>query len=215
MAESFVFRRQLTQVELSGRRAGNITELRRHLKEIPESSIFYHTHRSLRQHVSRSPEPPNDFAFWITKALGLAKMGETLSSLPFASFRSIAEIRDAFLAPLNAFLLEENGHRPQAPSGMEFHFLNGRVFLLSTGLEVRTPAEFGEAIARVPIGSIQYHVFAPRLGMAPRECDFAAWFETLDLADLAREITRFDPYTMTLESLRRNIRERVAAYAGT
>ncbi len=214
MAKPFVFRRQLTQVELLGRRAANLTELRRHMKEIPESSIYYHTHRSLRQHVSQSPEPPNDFAFWITKALGLSRMGEALSSLPFASFRSIAEIRQAFLAPLDVFLLEENGHRPEAPTGMEFHFLNGRTFLLPTGLEAHTPAEFGEAISRAPIGSIQYHVFAPRLGMAPRECDFAVWFETLGREDLAREIARLDPYTMTLEALRRNIREKVSTHAG-
>ncbi len=89
MAEPFVFRLQLTQVELLGRRAGNITELRHHLKKIPDSSIYYHTHHRLRQHVIRSPEPPNDFSYWITKALGLAKMGEAFSSLPFASYRSI------------------------------------------------------------------------------------------------------------------------------
>lgn len=212
MSAPFPFFLQLTQIELLGRRAGNITELRRHLKEIPDSSIFFHTHRRLRQHVIRSPEPPNDFAFWITKALGLAKIGELFSSLPFASFRSIDEIRQAFLTPLDAYLLEENGHRPEAPPGMEFHFLNGRIFLLPTDLEVRTPAEFLEVIGKAPIGSIQYHVFAPRLGMAPREHAFAAWFESLGRDDIAREIDRLDPYTMTLETLRRNLRGKVAAH---
>jgi len=212
MVKPFVFRLQLTQVELLGRRAGNITELRRHLKEIPDTSIYYHTHRRLRQHVIRSPEPPNDFSFWITKALGLPKMGETFSSLPFASFRSIAEIRQAFLAPLDAFLLEENGHRPEAPAGMEFHFLNSRTFLLPTGLEARTAAEFGDVVFRVPFGSIQYHVFAPRLGMASPEYDFAAWFEDQGREDIARDLRRLDPYTMTLETLRRNIREKAVAH---
>lgn len=210
MPEPFVFRLQLTQVELLGRRAGNITELRHHLKKIPDTSIYYHTHHRLRQHVIRSPEPPNDFSYWITKALGLAKMGEAFSSLPFASYRSIGEIRQAFLSPLDAFLLEENGHRPQASAGTEFHFLDGRTFLLPTGLEARTPEEFKEVIGRTPIGSIQYHVFAPRLGMAPPEYDFAAWFEAWGREDIARDIRRLDPYTMTLETLRLNILKKVA-----
>lgn len=212
MAQPFVFHLQLTQIELLGRRAANITELRRHLKEIPDSSIFYHTHHRLRQHVLRSPEPPNDFAYWITKALGLAKMAEIFSSLPFASFGSIAEIRRALIAPLDAFLLEENGHRPQSPSGMEFHFLDGRIFLLPTGLEARSPEEFPSAIGRAPFGSIQYHVFAPRLGLAPPEHDFAAWFEAWGLNEIARHIRRLDPYTMTLDALRLNIREKAVGH---
>ncbi len=121
-----------------------------------------------------------------------------------------AEIRQAFLSPLDAFLLEENGHRPQAPAGTEFHFLDGRTFLLPTGLEARTPEEFKEVIGRTPIGSIQYHVFAPRLGMAPPEYDFAAWFEAWGREDIARDIRRLDPYTMTLETLRLNILKKVA-----
>ena len=209
----FVFRRQLTQVELLGRRASNITELRRHLKEIPDSSIFYHTHRFLRQHVIRSPEPPNDFAYWIAKALGLARLGETLSSLPFASFRTVAEFRQAFLAPLDAFLLEEGRQRPEAPPGMEFHFLSGRTFLLPTGYEVHSADEFAVALARVPIGAIQYHVFVPRLGMARPEDDFSVWFKSIGRADLADALSRLDPYTMTLETLRRVILQKVAKNA--
>ncbi|MBN1937975.1 MAG: hypothetical protein JW843_00180 [Candidatus Aminicenantes bacterium] len=215
MSEPFHFRLQLTQIELLGRRAGNITELRRHLREIPDSSIYYHTHHRLRQHIIRSPEPPNDFSFWLTKALGLAKMAETFSSLPFASFRSIAEIRQAFLAPLDAFLLEENGHHPQAPAGMELHLLDGRTFLLPTGLQARTPAEFKTALAKAPIGSIQYHVFAPRLGMAPPEFDFAAWLDVQGCENIAAEIRRLDPYTMTLETLRTNIRSKVAEHVAS
>jgi hypothetical protein len=211
METPFLFRNPLTLVELLGRQACHIAELRRHIKEIPESSLYYHTHRSLRQHVSRSPEPPNDFSFWVTKALGLAKTGEILASLPFSTFRSVAEIRTALLSPLHDFLLEGNGRRPEAPEGMEFHFLGGRTFLLSTGLEARTLAEFRESLRRIPIASVQYHAFAPRLGIAPEHHGFASWFAAKGCDALARAIAKLDPYTMTLESLRGKIADLVDA----
>jgi hypothetical protein len=56
----FVSRINLT--ECTQWRANSLEELLRHLRAVPSSVIYYHTHHFLRQHQFLSPEPPNDFA---------------------------------------------------------------------------------------------------------------------------------------------------------
>jgi hypothetical protein len=69
--QPFRFQTLWSMVELTGLFAHNLRELVAHLKTVPGSVIYYHTHHYLRQHQSLSPEPPNDFAYWTTNVLGV------------------------------------------------------------------------------------------------------------------------------------------------
>src|SRR4030042_5008071 len=104
MAKEFHFLTRLNLVELLGRRAKNVQELFEGIRQVPGASIYYHTHRFIQQHHFLSPEPPNDFAFWVTNSLGMDKLGERLAAVDTVKFRSIGGLRESFLAILKFFL---------------------------------------------------------------------------------------------------------------
>ena len=63
--EPFHFHTRQNLIYLTGRKAKNISELLSGIKELPLSSIYFHTHHYLAQFEFLIPEPPNDFAYWI------------------------------------------------------------------------------------------------------------------------------------------------------
>jgi hypothetical protein len=213
MIPPFRFYSQLTLVELLGRRARTAAELLEGIRAVPDMSIYFHTHRFLRQHIRLSPEPPNDFAFWASNALGLERLGEALASVNVVKVKSLRELRDRLLAVLQMFLREENGRRPESPEGLEFHFLCCRLFIFPTSYEARSLADFVACLPHLPPESLLYHVFAPRLARGRPSDDFSAWLAAAGHPDLARVISRLDPYTMTIEGLRLKIIELVNAHA--
>ncbi|HTL69897.1 MAG TPA: DUF5752 family protein, partial [Candidatus Eisenbacteria bacterium] len=96
----FYFKTQLSLVYTTGLKARNLRELKDHLEVVPESSVFYHTHHFLQQHQFLTPEPPNDFAYWVTHVLQEDRMGERLASIDTVRFNSLAALREAMLAAL-------------------------------------------------------------------------------------------------------------------
>src|SRR4030043_2133367 len=79
--EPFQFYTRLHLSELTGLRAANVSELLALIKTVPGSCIYHHTHRFLQQHQYLSPEPPNDFAYWVSEVLGEDELGEMLASI--------------------------------------------------------------------------------------------------------------------------------------
>jgi hypothetical protein len=212
MARPFHFLTRLNLVELLGRQAKNARELLIGLGEIPGSSIYYHTHRFIQQHHYLSPEPPNDFAFWVTNALGHAALGERLASVDTVKFRSIGSLRAAFLDILRTALAERNGRNGECQEGEELYFMSCRTFILPTAYEARSLSEFREIVQKVSIDSIYFHVFEARLRLEKGDNDFSDWFEDLGETKLARAISRLDPYNFTLEGLREMIVQKVGEY---
>src|SRR3989338_7521828 len=90
----FRFYTRLHLRELTGLKAKNLRELLSHIKTVPGSVIYHHTHHFLQQHQYLSPEPPNDFAYLVTEALNEAKLGERLASINTCEFSSIRALRD-------------------------------------------------------------------------------------------------------------------------
>jgi len=208
----FKFQTRLNLVELLGRRACTVAELLDGLREVPGMSIYYHTHRFLQQHHYLSPEPPNDFAFWVTGSLGLDALGERLASVDTVRFRSIRALRDKLAGILAEFLDGGRARNTESQEGEEFHFMSARTFVLPTPYEASNLAEFAEVLKKVSINSIYFHVFEARLRLEKAENDFANWFEGIGEDRLAREISRLDPYTMTLEGLRKNLIQMVSRH---
>lgn len=212
MKESFHFFTRLNLVELLGRKAKNVAELLQGIKEVPGSSIYYHTHRFLQQHHYLSPEPPNDFAFWATSSLGLDKLGERLACIDTIKFRKIRDLREKFIEILEARIKDRNFRNIDCPEGEEFHFMSCRTFILPTPYTASNLSEFLEIIQKISINSIYFHIFEARLRLERGENDFSNWFEGIGKKELAKEISRLDPYCVTLEGLRRRIFELVKKY---
>lgn len=210
----FRFYTRLNLIEILGRRAVTVEGLLQGVREVPGTSIYYHTHRFLQQHHYLSPEPPNDFAFWVTNSLGIDALGERLASVDTVRFRSIRELRQALVEVLEASLGERAPHAVEAPEGEEFHFMSARTFILPTRYEVNSLEEFREALGKVSIESLYFHMFEAKLRLERGENDFSNWFDTNGQSQLAREVSRFDPYTITLEGLRRTIIQKVSRYVG-
>jgi hypothetical protein len=212
MATPFQFYSRLNLVELLGIRARNIRELLEGIKIVPGSSIYYHTHRFLQQHHFLSPEPPNDFSFWITNSLGLDALGERMASIDTVKFRKIRDLREKFIEVLEDCINKENFKNTECHEGEEFHFMSCRTFIFKTPFIARNPEEFIKIVEKISINSIYYHIFESRLRLEKGENDFSNWFESIGMKDVAEEISRFDPYTITLEGLRRKIIETVKKY---
>jgi hypothetical protein len=202
MGPEFEFYTRLNLPLLLGVRARTIPELLDGLKSAPGASVYYHTHRFLQQHHYLSPEPPNDFAFWVTGSLGLDALGERLASVDTVRFRTITALQNRFIEVLGSYLAETRS-RAESPEGEEFHFLSCRTFILSTGLKAADLSGFLAVLRTVSINSIYFHMFEARLRLERGENDFSNWFETLGHNDLAADVARLDPYTMTLEGLRK------------
>lgn len=82
---------------LTGRHAADLAELVEHLRTVPGSVIFHHTHHFLVQHQHLSPEPPNDFAFWVTNVLQEEALGERLAAIRTVQFPSPRELRERII----------------------------------------------------------------------------------------------------------------------
>jgi hypothetical protein len=198
----FEFRTRLTVTKLTRRIATDVASLAAHLREVSQSVVFQHTHHYLVQHQELSPEPPNDFAHWVTTALQEDELGERLAAVDTIRFASLGALQARLIEILGSDA-SGNGGRRTAPSGEEFHFKDAVSVVLPTGHVARTVPEFRAALARVSTASIAYHLFEARLRVGAEDNDFSCWLEReVDLPSVARAIRALDPYTYTLEGLR-------------
>jgi len=209
--EPFHFHTRLTQVELLGKTAKNIKELYEGIKMVPSSSIYHHTHRYLEQHRYFSPEHPNDFSYWITTSLGLKKLGEEIASVDIFRFSDIEELRKEFLRILEIYLKNTSVIRNCLPQE-EFRFLSSRIFILPTPYKAANLREFLNCLEKVTIHSLYFHIFEARLRLKKHDNDFSCWLRDLGYKELADRISKLDPYTYTLEGLRKKIINLVKNY---
>lgn len=203
--ETFYFYTGLSLVELTGRKARNLVDLLEGIETLPGSSIYYHTHRFLKQHHFLILDPLNDFAHWITHVLQEDLLGEKIASVDAMQYASIRELRETFISVIEAFL-KENKELRTSPKGEEFHFMKCRTFVLPTKHSATNLEEFGKALEKISIDSLYYHIFESRLRLEKERNDFSYWMETsIGEKELADEIAGLDPYTQTLEGLRKRI----------
>jgi hypothetical protein len=202
--EAFRFHTKADQTILLGMRAATIPELLEGVRTVPLSSIYYHTHHYLQQHQFLSPEPPNDFAYWVTEVLVDPVLGEELSSIDIVQCSSIRELQGRCLEILSA---HGAGDHPssRAPEGHEFHFMASRTFVLPTPFIAQDLPTFVEALLKVSVASLYYHMFDAKLRLERGENDFSRWLAAIGKRDLADAIRSLDPYTHTLEGLRKRI----------
>jgi len=203
----FVFITRLHLSELTGIKAYNILELVNHLKEISGSSIYHHTHRFLQQHQFLSPEPPNDFFYWISEILGEKELGEKLASIDIMLFSDIRSLREKIVSTIEDHI----SANPQvkfkyAHEGEEFHFVKSISFIIPTNYIAYNLNDFVNIFEKITIDSIYFHIFESRLRLEKSTNDFSNWIEN-EIGDkqLADKIAGLDPYTYTLEDLRKMI----------
>lgn len=205
--EPFRFYTRLHLSELTGLKAPNITQLLNLLKRVSGSSIYHHTHRFLQQHQYLSPEPPNDFAYWVTEMLGEDELGERLASIDTIQFSSIRSLREKIIETIENYLKKHPAVKIKfSRKNEEFHFIKSVSFILPTTYIVDDLKKFADALKKVTIDSIYFHVFESRLRLKKGNNDFSNWFEnSIGNKHIADKIAKLDPYTRTLEDLRNTL----------
>jgi hypothetical protein len=209
--DEFRFNTKLDQTILLGKKARNLAELLGGLRTAPDASIYFHTHKFLQQHHYLSPEPPNDFGYWVTNILNEDALGERLSSIDIIRFDKISRLRNSFVEIIESYL-QSSYRSVNAPTGQEFHFMSAQTFVFSTPHAAHDLTEFKEILSKISIHSLYYHVFDAALRMEQGENDFSVWFNRMGELSLADEVRRLDPYTYTLEGLRQKLILLVARY---
>lgn len=205
--EPFRFYTRLHLTELTGLRASNLSQLLNLLKTVPDSCIYHHTHRFLQQHHYLLPTPANDFAYWISQILGEYALGEILSSIDIMEFSTIEKLREEIVKIVEDYLKDNPLAKLKfAADQTAFHFMKSVSFIIPTNFVVSDLAELKEALTKVTLDSIYFHIFESRLRLERLSNDFSSWIE-LSLGDkvLADKISRLDPYTYTLEDLRASL----------
>ena len=203
----FEFYTRLHLSELTGLRAATLKQLLNLLREVPGSCIYHHTHRFLQQHQYLSPEPPNDFAHWVTEVLGEHELGERLASIDTVQFSTIRALREKIIATIEEYLKENPGIETKSVRWEEeFHFIKSISFVLQTDYIAYNLKDFVEALDKISINSIYFHIFEARLRLEKGANDFSNWIDAgLGEKRLAQEIARLDPYSYTMEDLRKVI----------
>ena len=207
MANPFIFSARLHFSELTGLRAQDLSELLAGLKTVPDSSIYHHTHRFLQQHLSASPEPPNDFSYWASRILGDEELGEVLASIDIMQFTDIPQLRQAIIEAVESYTIgNPQALRRFCGKGKEFYFIKAVSFVIPAGETASDLTGFVQALKKISVDSIYFHTFEARLRLGKRSNDFSCWIETVPgCEDLAAKIARLDPYTHTIDDLRANI----------
>ncbi|MFH1876304.1 MAG: DUF5752 family protein [Candidatus Omnitrophota bacterium] len=205
--EPFRFYTRLHLSEVTGFRAATLEQLVSLIKGVPGASIYHHTHRFLQQHQYLSPEPPNDFAYWISHGLGEEELAERLASIDTVQFSTIRALRNKIARTIDDYLEEYPSAKLKfTRSDEEFYFIKSISFALPTKYNATDLGEFLDILKKVTIDSIYFHVFESRLRLEKETNDFSYWMETsLGKKACADEIARLDPYTYTLEDLRKAI----------
>jgi hypothetical protein len=202
--EPFRFYTRLNLSELTGLKASNLEELLDCLKKVPDSAIYHHTHRFLQQHQCLSPEPPNDFAYWVSNIIGERELGERLASIDTVQFTDINGLRQAFISTVEDYLKEKPSVRSRyADKNDALYFIKSLSFVFPTHYIAHDLAEFLEIFKKITIDSIYFHIFESRLRLAKVTNDFSNWIkDSIGDNKLAADISRLDPYSYTIEELK-------------
>jgi Family of unknown function (DUF5752) len=203
--EPFNFYTERRLVALTGLKATTLEQLLQGIRDVPGSSIFYHTHHEYLSHHFETPVYTNNFAMWVSEALQEERLSEKLAAIDLLAFPSIRQLRETFVWTIESDL--EAHPRPAriCPPGDEFHFCRSKSFIMTTGLTAADPAEFFAVLPHVTNVSLFYHFFEARLRLERPTNDFSQWLGWRGESKLAAAIDKLDPYAMTLDELRDRI----------
>jgi len=211
MNKIFEFKTQYIIPVLLGIKVKNLGELKISLNLVPEASIYFHTHRFLKQHIALIPEPPNDFAYWVRNALNMKKFAEKLASINVVACENISELRNKLISVFETGNSQEIFNYKCLP-GDEFHFMSCRTICLPTKYKANTLAEFLNVLGKIDYNPFFYHIFSAKLRYEKKFNDFSEWLFEIGENEAAEKINSIDPYNMTLEKLRISIINIISEY---
>lgn len=203
--EPFVFYTTAHIVELTGRTARTLAELRDGIREVTGSSIFHHTFGALRERPFAALRYTSDFARWTAEVLQDWPVAERLAFMDPTEFPSIRELRERILQVIDDRLVDE-GETAPAPPGREFHFTQSISLIYPVGQSARTLPELAEGIRRASARTLFFHLMEARLRIGRCTNDLSCWLtDSLDAPDLAGRLDHLDLLATSTEDLRQQV----------
>ena len=192
-------------VELTGRGARTLPELRDRIREVTGSSIFHHTFGALRDRPFAAHRYTSDFARWTAEVLQDWPVAERLAFMDPTEFASIRDLRERILQVIDDRLAEA-GEVAAAPPGREFHFGQAISLIYPVGPEVRTLGEMAAGIRTASARTLFFHLVEARLRIGRCTNDLSCWLaDELAAPELAAHLDRLDLLVPSTEDLRRQV----------
>lgn len=189
----------------AGRACCNLRELRDALQTVTDAVLEHHLmHCALEDHFELY-EFPNDLARWCWSCLGDQFLGEQLGLLDPYQQTTMAAVRETVLNALEERLwgLERV---PWCRPGLELHLIESRLVTYDTGERIPTPAALAEAIERMSVRSLYYHVHEARRRSQGRTDDFSHWLELTGVEpQVVARFRAIDFYFLNLPQLRHEL----------
>jgi len=203
----FVFKQCASILKATGRKAGDLRELREVISSVSGNSIFHHTCQYfLKEHIH---EYTNDFAHWAGESLEERALAEHLSIIDPYDFADVSEVRRELLRVLDDYL-EKFPEPRQAMKEDEFYFNETLIFTFPAGIRAQNLAEFLMGIKYVDSSCIYYHFYEARTRLGSGVDDFSAWVEDVLMnKELGESIRSIDPFMHNVEGIREHIVEAV------
>jgi small-conductance mechanosensitive channel len=200
--QPFYFNSSVHMADLTGIKARSLPELVGTWKKMPGEVVHYHTHHFLEEHQYLIPQLSNDLAKWVKDDLGNEVLAERLASVNTFEFRSLEALRDRLAGIIEEYISHDR-YKREAMEGREFYFIKSVSVVLPTVYVAHDLREFVEALRKISLSSLYFHVFTSRLRLGSESNDFSFWLDQdMEEEELGQEIARIDPYTLTLEGLR-------------
>jgi hypothetical protein len=198
--KSFIFTQCVKIIKATGKKAGDIHELRAIIAAISEESIFHHTCQYfLKEHML---EYTNDFAHWAGESLEESSLAEHLSNIDPYDYRNISDLRNELLRVIDDYNKRFPEPRKAIP-GDEFYFNQTITLTFPVGIRAQNLAEFLIGIRYIDAQSIYYHFYEARMRLRNGVDDFSLWMEqVLGKKELAGKIRAIDPFMHHIEGIR-------------
>jgi hypothetical protein len=186
----------------TGRACVNLRELRDAVQSVPDAVLEHHMMRCVLEDHFSLYEFPNDLARWCWAALGDQILAEHLGVIDPYRHVDVVSLRGALLDAIEERLWNVD-RVPWCHPGLELHLILSRLVTYDTGERVSTPAALVEAIDRMSIRSLYYHVHEARRRYGGTTDDFFLWLESAGVEpELVRRLRGIDFYFMNLRQLR-------------
>jgi hypothetical protein len=189
----------------AGRSCSNLRELRDAIQTASEAALEHHLmHCVLDDHFDLH-EFPNDLARWCWSCLGDQILGEQLGLIDPYQHATMVAVRDSVLNAIDERLwgLERV---PWCRSGLELHLIESRLVTYDTGERILTPAALAEAIERMSVRSLYYHVHEARRRSQGITDDFSQWLQLKGVqSHVVARFRAIDFYFLNLVQLRQEL----------
>jgi hypothetical protein len=196
----------------TGRLCSNLRELLEAVRTTPDAVLEHHMMRCALEDHFELHEFPNDLARWCWTVLGDNVLGEQLALVDPYRQASTAGLRTALVNVVEERLWSLD-RVPWCRPGLELHLVESYLIAYDTGDRFTTLTALAEAVDRMSLRSLYYHVHDARWRTAGQSDDFSLWLEKAGAeASLLATLRGIDFYFLNLNQLRQALIEAFRRY---